>query len=164
MRFVILFDILINPSMFLSPNMLLFPFHLLFPLYPALIIGIFYCLNYTSLLLDLIITHLAKTFYNTSTTGFVLISQLEKDHSMICTRRLKNVVIFFQTILSFVLSRKIIYIYNDIAQKHGNVTVKDFRKYEKLKYKQNKLKLDINFLNNWCVSKISYLQIAERLK
>ena len=42
----------------------------------------------------------------------------------------------------------IIYIYNDIAQKHGNVTVKDFRKYEKLKYKQNKLKLDIDFLNN----------------
>ena len=39
---------------------------------------------------------------------FVLISQLEKDHSMIETRRLKNVVIFIQTILSFVLSRKII--------------------------------------------------------
>ena len=39
---------------------------------------------------------------------FVLISQLEKDHSMIKTRRLKNVVIFVQTILSFVLSRKII--------------------------------------------------------
>ena len=42
----------------------------------------------------------------------------------------------------------IIYIYNDIAQKHGNVTVKDFREYEKLKYKQNKLKLDIDFLKN----------------
>ena len=40
---------------------------------------------------------------------------------------------FFQTILSFVLSRKIIKIYNDIAQKHGNVTVKDFRKYKKFK-------------------------------
>ena len=39
---------------------------------------------------------------------FVLISQLEKDHSMIESRRLKNVVIFIQTILSFVLSRKII--------------------------------------------------------
>ena len=39
---------------------------------------------------------------------FVLISQLEKDHSMIETRRLKNVLIFIQTILSFVLSRKII--------------------------------------------------------
>ena len=37
---------------------------------------------------------------------FVLISQLEKDHSMIETRSLKNVVIFVQTILSFVLSRK----------------------------------------------------------
>ena len=39
----------------------------------------------------------------------------------------------------------IINIYNDILQKYGNVTVKDFRKYEKL----DKLKLDINFLNNY---------------
>ena len=39
-------------------------------------------------------------------TNFVLISQLEKYHSMMETHRLKNVVIFFQTILSFVLSRK----------------------------------------------------------
>ena len=46
------------------------------------------------------------------------------------------------------LSRKIIKIYNDIVQKHGNVTVTDFRKYEKVKYKQNKLKLDIDFLNS----------------
>ena len=67
---------------------------------------------------------------------------------MIETRRLKNVVIFIKAILSFVLSRKIINIYNDIARKYGNVTVKDFRKYEKLEYKKNKLKLDINFLNN----------------
>ena len=67
---------------------------------------------------------------------------------MIETCCLKNVVIFFQTILSFVLSRKIINIYNDIAQKYGNITVKHFRKYEKLQYKNNKLKLDIDFLNN----------------
>ena len=33
---------------------------------------------------------------------------VEKDHSMIETRRLENVVIFIQTILGFVLSRKII--------------------------------------------------------
>ena len=46
---------------------------------------------------------------------------------MIETRRLKNVGIFVQTILSFVLSRKIINIYNDIVRKYGNVTVKDFR-------------------------------------
>ena len=45
---------------------------------------------------------------------------------MIETHCLKNVVIFIQTILNFVLSRKIINIYNDIAQKYGNVTVKDF--------------------------------------
>ena len=41
---------------------------------------------------------------------------------------LKRVVIFNQTILSFVLSRKIINIYNGIAQKYGNVTVKDNEK------------------------------------
>ena len=61
---------------------------------------------------------------------------------------LKNVVIFLPTILSFALSRKIIKIYNDIARKDGNDTVQDFRKYEKLKYKQNKLNIDIDFLNN----------------
>ena len=32
-------------------------------------------------------------------TSFVLISQVEKDHSMIETRRLKNAVIFFYTFL-----------------------------------------------------------------
>ena len=67
---------------------------------------------------------------------------------MIETRRLKNVANFFQTILSFVLSRKIINIYNDIARKYGNVAVKGFRKSKKLEYKKNKLKLDIDFLNN----------------
>ena len=63
-------------------------------------------------------------------------------------RRLKNVVFFIQIILSFVLSRIIINIYNDIARKYRNVTVKDLRKYEKLEYKKNKLKLDIDFLNS----------------
>ena len=53
-----------------------------------------------------------------------------------------------QEILSFVLLRKIINIYNDIAGKYGNVTVKDFRNDEKLEYKKNKLKLDNDFLNN----------------
>ena len=67
---------------------------------------------------------------------------------MIETRRLKNVGIFIQTILIFLLSRKFINIYNDIARKYGNVTVKYFWKYEKLEYKKNKLKLDIDFLNN----------------
>ena len=60
---------------------------------------------------------------------------------MIETRRLKIVVIVIQTILSFVLSRKIINNYNDIAPKYGNVTVKDFQKYEYLEYKKNKPKL-----------------------
>ena len=61
----------------------------------------------------------------------------------------KKCCYFFQTVLSFVLSRRIIKIYNDIVQKHGNATVKDFRKYEKLKYKLKKPKLDINFSNNY---------------
>ena len=67
---------------------------------------------------------------------------------MIETHRLKKVVIFIQTILSFMLSKRIINIYNDIALQYGNVTVKDFRKYKKLEYKKKKLKLDIDFLNN----------------
>ena len=46
------------------------------------------------------------------------------------------------------MSRKIINIYNDIARKYGNVAIKDFPKYEKLEYKKNKLKLDIDFLSN----------------
>ena len=67
---------------------------------------------------------------------------------MIEKHRLKNVVTFLQTILSFVLPKKFIKIYNDIPRKYGNVMIKYFRKYEKLKYKQNKLKLDIDFLDN----------------
>ena len=51
---------------------------------------------------------------------------------MIETHRLKNAVIFILTTLSFVLSRKIINIYNNIAWKYGNVTGKDFQKYERL--------------------------------
>ena len=46
---------------------------------------------------------------------------------------------------SFGLSRKTTNIYNNIAGKHGKFTVKDFRKYEKLMYKQNELKLDHQF-------------------
>ena len=41
-------------------------------------------------------------------SNFVLICLLAQCHSMIETGRLKFVVIFIQTILSFVLSRKII--------------------------------------------------------
>ena len=67
---------------------------------------------------------------------------------MIETCHLKNGVIFFQAVLSFVLSRKILNIYDNVARKYGNITIKHFRKYEKLQYKNNKLKLDIDFLNN----------------
>ena len=56
---------------------------------------------------------------------------------MIETCRLKNVVVFIQTVPSFVLSRKIINIYNNIVRKYGNVTVKDIQKHEKLEYKKN---------------------------
>ena len=67
---------------------------------------------------------------------------------MIETCRLKNGVIFLHTIVSFVLSRKIINVYNNLPQNYGNNTIKDFRKYEKLQYRKNKLKLDIDFVNN----------------
>ena len=76
---------------------------------------------------------------------------------MIETRRLKNVVIFIQTVLCFVLSRTIVNIYNNISRKYGNVTVKDFPKYEKLECEKKKLKLDINFLNN-CKQLGAYLK------
>ena len=45
-------------------------------------------------------------------TNFVLINWLEKDHSMIEMRWLKNVM-FLQTIISFVLSAKVINVYKD---------------------------------------------------
>ena len=38
----------------------------------------------------------------------MILFQVKKDHSMIESRRLKIAVVFFQTILKFVLSRKII--------------------------------------------------------
>ena len=41
-----------------------FTFHLLFSLYLTLIISIFHCLDYTSLLLHLIITYYVSIFYN----------------------------------------------------------------------------------------------------
>ena len=49
---------------------------------------------------------------------------------MIETHRLKNVAIFIQKNLGFVLSRKIINIYNDIARKYGINT--KFYKYRNL--------------------------------
>ena len=45
-------------------------------------------------------------------------ARVKKDYSMIETRRFKSVAIYFQSILSFILSRKIIKIYDDITQKH----------------------------------------------
>ena len=51
-----------------------------------------------------------------NTISFVLISYLEKDQNMIETPHLKNIVIFFQTILSFVLSRKIMLNSQNIKQ------------------------------------------------
>ena len=56
---------------------------------------------------------------------------------------------FFPNSFKFVLSRKTVKICNDIARKHGNIMVKDFRQYKKLNRKQNKLKLDIDFLNRY---------------
>ena len=42
---------------------------------------------------------------------------------MIETRRLKNVIFVIQTILSFVVSRKIKNIYNDIVRKYNLNTI-----------------------------------------
>ena len=36
-----------------------------------------------------------------------------------------------------------------IWAKKYDIWVKDFRKYEKLEHKKNKLKLDVDFLNSW---------------
>ena len=61
------------------------------------------------------------------------------------TRRLKN-VLFIEKICekkSFVPSKRIRNVFNDIERIYGNVTVKDFQKHEKLEYKNNKLKLGI---------------------
>ena len=52
------------------------------------------------------------------------------------TRRLKNVVIFIQTILSFVLSGKIANICNDIARKYVNVTVNNKVTSNKTKHRE----------------------------
>ena len=48
-------------------------------------------------------------------TKFALISKLEKDHSMIETRCLKNVAIFIQTILSFVLCCSFVFLLSFIC-------------------------------------------------
>ena len=87
----------------------------------TLVIGTFYCLNYTLLLLPSLYNSSCNRFYNNhviniclrhllwhiNITKFVLINYLEKDHGIIETRRFKNVVISIQAHLSFVLSRKI---------------------------------------------------------
>ena len=53
-------------QMFKNMRLILFDvfFHLLFSLYLTLIFGIFYCVNYTSLLLHVIVSHLLNTCYN----------------------------------------------------------------------------------------------------
>ena len=51
-------------------------------------------------------------------TNFAPISSLEKVNSIFEMCRLKNVAIFIQTILSSVLSRIIMSIYNNIARKY----------------------------------------------
>ena len=61
-------------------------------------------------------------------TNFLRTSYLEKDHSIIETGRLENVVSFIQT--SFVLSRKIINIYSDIAR---NIEMLELKILENMK-------------------------------
>ena len=66
---------------------------------------------------------------------------------MIETRCLKNIVIFIQTISRFVLSRKIINLYNDIAQKNGNVKINKLLKLIKLRRKQQTKRGLLTFAN-----------------
>ena len=54
-------------------------------------------------------------FYESEWLNEYNLNKLEFYLGNVDDSRLKNVVIFLQTILSFVLSRKIINIYNDIA-------------------------------------------------
>ena len=95
---------------------------------------------------------LTSGFFHQKLANFAIsrntdIDCLDKNYNIVWIK-IKNAAIFIQTISSFVLSRKIIKIYNDIAQKYANVTVKDFWKNEKLEHKKNNLKLDIDFLNS----------------
>ena len=56
-------------------------------------------------------------------TNFLPVSLLRKDHSMIETRRLKNVVIFFKTILSLVLYFMLFLLVMFIELFHGYRTI-----------------------------------------
>ena len=71
---------------------------------------------------------------------------MDKNYNIfqIATRRLKNVVIFIQTILSFVLSRKIINIYNDIARKYGKLDLSWTK--DSVLIKQNNNITGVNFV------------------
>ena len=72
---------------------------------------LFYCdcqkFNLISSFFIFLLMATGRGIFICSAAKFVLISSLEKDHSMIEMHHLKN-VIFIQTILSFVLPRKII--------------------------------------------------------
>ena len=62
-------------------------------------------------------------------TKIVLINELEKDRSMIDTRLLKN-VIFIQTVLSFVLSRKIVVFY---FLQFGSIAFENLESFQELR-------------------------------
>ena len=55
-----------------------------------------------------------------SITKFVLINLFEKDHNMIETRHLKNIVIFIQTIFKRFCC--LLLFYHDIASRYSNET------------------------------------------
>ena len=57
-------------------------------------------------------------------------------------------MLFFSNNFKFCAVKKIYKYLQRYCTEYGNITVQDFQKYEKLQYKKNKLKLDINFLNN----------------
>ena len=65
---------------------------------------------------------------------------------MVEMRRLKNVVVFIQTILNFVLSR--IIINTTILHRNMDIYSKRFSKIWKTRVQKNKVKLDIDHINN----------------
>ena len=63
--------------------------------------------------------------------------------------KLKKLVFIFKIIVNFVLYRSFGRIINDYAQKYKEqFSISDFRKLEKLHIKQERLRLDVNFLIN----------------
>ena len=81
-------------------------------------------------------------------TTFALISSLEKVNSIFEMCRLKNVAIYPNSFKFCAVKNNYEYLQQH-CKKILKFTVKDFPKYKKLEYEKNKIKLDVDFFNNW---------------